>query len=652
MNTITEPSRAIKLFGTEEPVTAPRMLKAGLLTAEFDTGNLRHIRQGGVELIRAISFIVRDHNWGTYNPRIQNLAIDEQDGRFRVTYDACARDDRQSLRFSAVIEGDAKAGLNFTVRGATETDFLTNRTGFVVLHPCALAGEPVTIEHTDGKVEAGHFPQEINPLQPMMDLRCLTHSAMPGVRVTCRMEGDTYEMEDQRNWTDASYKTYTRPLALPWPYTMQKDTAIEQAVRLSVTGPMPRRPSTDAATPVRLKLGATTGTIPPLGLGLQPRDIADTSAHADKLGKVGIAHLIGYYDPREGHDANTLRGLADAAMKLGATPWLEAVVASVDGFAEELSHLGKMVESLGSPFQTVLVSPAPDLKCTLPGSEWPPAPPPRDFFAAARIAFPKARLGGGMFSLFTEMNRKRPPMDLIDFLSFTTTAMLHAGDDISIMEGLESLPAMTLTASRIAADKPWAVGPSAIGLRMNPYGDAPFANPNNIRQAMNFNDPRHRALLGAGWALGYVARFATGGASAITLGGATGPFGLLHTPQAWPQPWYDENPGGLFPMYHVLRGLAALHGSQRRTVDISAPTQVQAIAGRDERGTTKVWLANITGQTLALDCECEVTSCTMLDEASFVPASRDPEAIDALAKAGSRTLELAPYAIARLSVAA
>ena len=34
------------------------------------------------------------------------------------------------------------------------------------------------------------------------------------------MEGDTFEMEDQRNWTDASYKTYVRPLALPWPYTL------------------------------------------------------------------------------------------------------------------------------------------------------------------------------------------------------------------------------------------------------------------------------------------------------------------------------------------------------------------------------------------------------------------------------------------------
>ena len=62
------PSTAVRLFGTEEPSPQPRILAAGPLTAELDAGNLRHIRFGGVELIRAISFIVRDRNWGTYNP--------------------------------------------------------------------------------------------------------------------------------------------------------------------------------------------------------------------------------------------------------------------------------------------------------------------------------------------------------------------------------------------------------------------------------------------------------------------------------------------------------------------------------------------------------------------------------------------------------
>ena len=75
---------------------------------------------------------------------------------------------------------------------------------------------------TTGKTFDTRFPDLIDPVQPMMNLRAIRHQFAPGAYVDCRMEGDTFEMEDQRNWTDASYKTYVRPLALPWPYTLAK----------------------------------------------------------------------------------------------------------------------------------------------------------------------------------------------------------------------------------------------------------------------------------------------------------------------------------------------------------------------------------------------------------------------------------------------
>ena len=164
-----------------------------------------------------------------------------------------------------------------------------------------------------------------------------------------------------------------------------------------------------------------------------------------------------------------------------------------------------------------------------------------------------------MFSYFTELNRKRPPLAELDFVSFTTSALVHAGDDRSVAETLELLPHIARSVRAIVGGKPYAVGPSAIGMRDNPYGQATMPNPDNVRQAMNRNDPRQRGLLGAAWSLGYFAHFAAGGARQIALGGAVGPFGLLHAPADFPQPWFDEV-GGLFPVYHV----AARTGAPRR----------------------------------------------------------------------------------------
>jgi hypothetical protein len=234
---IEVPSRAIRLFGTDEPVAPSHVLRAGRLTAELEGGNLRYIRFNGVEMIRAVSFVVRDKNWGTYNPAISNLLIAEDLDGFRVSYDAVASDASQEFRYSALIIGRPDGGLRFEGQGHAVTDFLTNRTGFVVLHPITgVAGEPARVEDVDGRVSETRFPDRIDPVQPMMNLRAITHSFAQGASVTCRMEGDTYEMEDQRNWTDASYKTYVRPLARPWPYTIAAGAKLDQAVTLGVTG--------------------------------------------------------------------------------------------------------------------------------------------------------------------------------------------------------------------------------------------------------------------------------------------------------------------------------------------------------------------------------------------------------------------------------
>ena len=343
--------------------------------------------------------------------------------------------------------------------------------------------------------------------------------------------------------------------------------------------------------------------------------------------------------------------MAEVGKEIGAELWLEFVIPSVENFEEDIREAGRGAAGLGHPFSTVMVSPAPDLKCTLPGSPWPPCPPLEACYQAARNAFPGARLGGGMFSFFTELNRKKPPLDLLDFVTFTTVAIFHAGDDRSAMEGLESLPYLAKTVRSFIEDKPYHVGPSAIGLRMNPYGEAPMPNPHNIRQAMNGMDPRQRGLFAAAWSVGFMARFAKGGASALTLGGGTGEFGIAYAKTDYPQPWFDEK-GGIYPVYHVVKGLTHLRGQPLVDLEVSTPDEIQAIATK-QNGGIELWVANLTDQTKSVELTPKLTgTVSILSAMEFERATKDLNAMDSLECefAGESTV-LPPYAVARLRLA-
>ncbi len=100
------------------------------------------------------------------------------------------------------------------------------------------------------------------------------------------------------------------------------------------------------------------------------------------------------------------------------------------------------------------MSPGSDLKCTLPGTTFPPAPSWERLVAEARRAFPGVPIGGGMFSYFTELNRKRPPKGQFDFVGHSGAPIVHAGDDESVMETLQALPSVFHSVRAFAGDTP------------------------------------------------------------------------------------------------------------------------------------------------------------------------------------------------------
>ena len=611
------PSRAVMLFGTDEPPAETRVLRAGPLTAELDAGNLRYIRFGGREAIRAISYVARDEFWGTDAAEISGLAVDERPDGFTVTYSATCRREGESYTYRATITG-TPTSLSFEATGAGDTDFLTNRTGFVVLHGVeGIVGEKVVVEHVDGNVVESVFPEIIDPDCPFRDIRALSHSVSPGVTVRCEMTGDTFEMEDQRNWTDASFKTYVRPLALPMPYTLPAGEDIEQAVTLTFEGTAAAEGGPKAA--VSVTVGGPESIVPQTGMWIDSADIAAASTRLDTLAPLNPAFFSVYLDTTK-HDAGTVfQGLGDLVQAISAPLALEVVVTGDDPQAE-MAAVADAANAAGLSFSDVAASLATDMGFVPPGTVFPDMREFEDLYAAARSAFPGAKIGGGNFIYFTELNRKPVPAPSLDYVLHSTSALVHAADDRSVTETLECLPSVFTSMRAAYGDKPYRVSPAGIGSRTSPFGNDPTPNPDAARVTMTDKDPRQRGLLGAAWHLGYVARAAAAGVDSLALGTPVGGFGLAHATLDYAQPWFDQA-GGVYPAFHVMRAMYAASGAERRATAVSSPRDVQALCF-EASGGQELWLANLTGEPVSIDVTgFDPQSMSVLDETSFREAT-------------------------------
>jgi hypothetical protein len=457
----------------------------------------------------------------------------------------------------------------------------------------------------------------------------MTHEPIPGIRATCRMEGGAWETEDHRNWLDASFKTYYRPLALPWPYTVPAGEKIEQSVTLGFSpaiGKLKPLPPDPVAT---VTVGDRTGAaMPEIGLAVTPEDLEGALRSASAVRETGVQTLAVRVSSDTVDLPGVLRRAAQLAAAIGAAGVLEVVLAGKDAPEVELDLVAVAAAAAEFRPRAVVVSPAIDLKSYPPSVDRLPSLPLDAVYAAARRAFPGLPLGGGMFSYFTELNRRRPPAPLLDFVQHATASIVHAADDRSVMETLESLPHVFRSTRSFAGRAGYRVGPANIGMGFNPYGASTTPNPDNVRSTMVTNDPRQRALFGAAWAAGYLARAAQGGVDGVTIMAPTGPFGVV-------------GERGVRPAFRVVQGFAALAGAAVLQTASSAPQGLLACAG-ERRGRRALWIVNLTPAARKVAVAgFRPATVAVMDESSGARLKERP-----LPRAS--LFELGAYAVARL----
>ena len=648
-----KPSRAIKLFGTEVPDGKRRELAAGPITAMFDNGALRYIRYRGVEVLRGIAYLLRDKNWGTYAPLIENLKIKQGKTGFSISYDATCSDAKQSLKYQAKIEAKPDGRLMFSADGMPLSDFLTNRSGFVILHPLeGVVGNPVEVVHVDGKREKQSFPKIISPGQPIFEIRSLKHTVVPGVTATVVMEGNKFEMEDHRNWMDASYKTYVCSLLDPWPYTLKKGEAFTQSVKLTIEGKPAAKASSKSGGAISVTLGKPKGRVPSIGVGVPMAEAKHALEKAELIAAAKPGHLVMQIDGREKNQAEAAAAFRALRERTGILVTLEIVLPAKAPAEEEVHAIASALRAGDFKPDAVVITQMHDLKSFQPNTPRPWGPTYEEMAAAARKAFPGVPLGGGMLSFFTELNRKRPPQGVFDFITHTACPIVHSADDLSVMETLESLPWIIASTRAMIGTSPYHIGPTSIPCRDNPYGAKVAANPGNGRVCLSDMDPRQRGLFAAAWSLGLVAAAAKGKLNAISLGSVTGAQGLIYCKSSYMQPGFDGSDASVYPAYHILAGFGRASGTRHIETESGAPGKIATLAHQSKAGPV-LWLANLTGdqQSVKISGFTGAAQLHVLDEKNFDTVVRRP---DYLTKAGTAmkkvaSLEVGPYAIIRVA---
>ncbi|MFC4270556.1 hypothetical protein GQF03_02255 [Sneathiella chungangensis] len=582
---------AMTLYGTDAPIPERRLLSAGLVTAILEEGNLRDIRFDQIEMIRGIGYLIRDRDWGTLVPQITDMRIEESGDHFSVTYHAIYHSNDARLDVDVNIE----AGNNRLVFSAAATptgSFETNRAGFTILHPIGVSGSRVTVEHSDGQVIEDHFPNEIEPWQPFKNIQCLTHETS-GVTVSCRLKGDVFEMEDQRNWSDASFKTYVRPLELPWPYLLDHGVTVSQSVYLSFTG-RSIKVETSAG-----QISVATGEIldcsfPETALVLTPNEADEALQYLPLLATISPSRITCHFDPAAGHTIDDLRAFSQLQRKYPAVYDFEYAADCTGDLRKEFQLLKKGLNQAQLKLDSLLVCPSVDRQSTPPGSEWPDCPPLDAIYAATRENFDGIKIGGGMLSYFTELNRKRPPTENLDFISHGTNPIVHAADDQSVMQTLETIPYILKSTRKFAGSLSYRLGLSSIAMRQNPYGTKTMDNFRDQRICMANSDPRHWARFGAAFAVGYAAEIVPFGIESWTPAAFTGPRGVV------------TKAGKLSPLGHAISLLARRGGAPVRSSRVSHPDKLSVIAFTD-----CIAVANLTSETIT--CQIDALKPISLD---------------------------------------
>lgn len=516
------------------------MYAFGPWTVDLRGDELADIRHRGLPVLRGLRAVVRNRNWLTLTPSVVSCQVEEAGESLRLGLDVEweGYTDRYAGRVSVVFDATA---VSVAFEGTAVAEFASNRIGLVVLHRPDDAGRAVTVTSPAGLLTESTFLEHISAHQPFVDIAAFSWER-DGVAHQLDFQGDVFETEDQRNWTDASFKTYSTPLSKPFPVMHREGDTVSQSIRLS------------ARQVVRVG-SEVVGVVPELGI----------SGGGSLLAEIAS-------DPLPGPGA--LPGIGSLLAELALDPAPGSGCVSVDAAVGLASRLGlpldaRIVASSPANAVAVLRSLPLDRVARLAVYSAASHVTEAELWDAVAVEAKELTYDGellaGARSHFTELNRNQgSAVPGAAGVTYSITPQMHAVEREAV---IETLPMQTLTAReafRIGEGRPLHLGPVTLAPRFNAVAtEAPLA------EEMPSRDPLQETPFAAAWLLGSVAALTAPGVASVSYGVVPG------------------TPAG-----ELLLELAALRG--REVLTCTKPGTVAAYPVRTAKGVL-VFAANLTG---------------------------------------------------------
>lgn len=603
----------------------PRLQKIGLgrVEALLDGADLRYVTVDGVELIRRIYVTVRDESWDV--PPIVRLdaTLEEEPAALVLRAVAEQRSATVAVRWEAVASLRGDGSVRYAVVVSPTREIRCNRVGLCLLHPPATsAGRPFVADGAGARTE-GTLPRLIAPQRMAPDVlplfpafRSLRLDVAELGRCDFAFEGDAFELEDQRNWSDGSFKTYCTPLSRPRPRGARPGETIAQAIELAPPPARSARRRVESET-VRLRVGDPLArVVPAIGLGLGD-PLAGGAAEAIR----GLApehlradlRLPDRFEP-------VLRQARDDARAAGAP--LVLALHLGDDPAAELDELARHLRAARAPVLRVLAFSRLE----------PVSTGPLVRLARERLAplLPRARFAGGTDVWFVDLNRGRPDAAAMDGVAWSVTPQVHAGDELTMVEAIDPQTDQALTARTFGPGLELLPGPITLRPRYNP--NALDADRQALDHPPSSVDPRQGSAFAAAWTAGSVRAQTLGGVRAVTYFETAGPRGVVAG-------------GDLLPCGEVIALARRWQGRRLLAVDSSAPLLAQALLLPGPQGAgVEGLIANLGAEPRAVELDGCAGSALELRS-----LRGDPHR--SVVRAGRLRSELGPWQVVRVAPA-